>query len=129
MKLSQEFNKITIPAKKVAYRLIGQKHPVIDLMIREGHDQVPKVGEAVMCRHPFEETKRVIVRPTKVIPLHLLVFDSGKICNLSPSSSSTDGQTNHLEFVTPSLDEVRAFVASEISQMREDHLRSLNPTP
>ncbi len=34
MKLSQEFSKITIPARKQIYRLIGAKHPVIDLLIR-----------------------------------------------------------------------------------------------
>ena len=44
-------------------------HALIDLMMRPGEDP-PEVGKRVLCRHPFEESKRAYVMPHKVEPLY-----------------------------------------------------------
>ena len=49
--------------------------------------------------------------PTRVLPLHELVWD---------------GQLN---VSLPSRAEVRAWVRAQIALLREDHLRPINPTP
>lgn len=97
IKLSQDVGKITMPGKKTAYRLYGSDgeqysvqsfsvyvlhthtrideviafsgHALIDLMQKTGEDP-PQVGEKVLCRHPFQESKRAYVIPTRVEPLY-----------------------------------------------------------
>ncbi|EFA77313.1 nicotinate phosphoribosyltransferase-like protein [Heterostelium album PN500] len=120
IKLSQETNKVTLPGRKTAYRLFGEAgHPLVDLLLltptnaSSSPDEIPKAGDKVLCLHPFEEQKRVIVTPKAVEELHIKVFDKGQV------------MTNPL----PSLEEVRAFCLSEIQRIREDHLRASNPTP
>lgn len=44
-------------------------HALIDLMQKCG-EEPPKVGEKVLCRHPFQESKRAYVIPAKVEPLY-----------------------------------------------------------
>ncbi|KAF2071044.1 hypothetical protein CYY_007642 [Polysphondylium violaceum] len=119
IKLSQEANKITLPGRKDCYRLIGSEgHPLVDLLVHVGSDekenqqQIPKPGEKVLCLHPFEEQKRVYVTPVKVEKLHHIVFQNGELVN-----------------PLPTLEETRSFCLSELSRVREDHLRSSNPTP
>jgi nicotinate phosphoribosyltransferase len=65
----------------------------------------------VLCRHPFEETTRVYVVPSGVIPLHELVWDGRR---MRPRSAPAA---------------VRARVRDEIQLLRDDHLRPINPTP
>jgi nicotinate phosphoribosyltransferase len=111
IKLSDQLDKITIPARKEIYRLIGEhQHPVLDLMIEAGKP-APKAGERILCRHPFNETKRAYVTPTDVIPLHRCVWDGRQT------------------FSFPALDEIRAYVLDQILAMRPDHMRTANPTP
>jgi nicotinate phosphoribosyltransferase len=111
IKLSQDVGKVTIPAKKEVYRLIGNEDkPIIDLMIQVG-ETPPKVGERIFCRHPFEEAKRVNVIPKKIIALHKLVWD-GKM-KYPPAHNS----------------EIRNYVIDQLTNFRSDHLRHLNPTP
>lgn len=93
IKLSQDVAKITMPGKKTAYRLYGADgmdskrsrpifknlfsiyffdflgHALIDLLQKCG-EEPPKVGEKVLCRHPFQESKRAYVIPAKVEPLY-----------------------------------------------------------
>lgn len=112
IKLSQEVAKVTIPGRKEAHRLLGEKGvPILDLLIQTG-ETAPKPGQRLLCRHPFHEMKRVYVTPSKVIPLHHLVWD-GK---LVPGA-------------VPSLKERRDYVQSEINLIRPDVMRPLNPTP
>ncbi len=112
MKLSQDLVKVTIPGRKTAYRLIGETgRPILDLMMLQTED-APKPGKRILCRHPFNETARVYVTPSEVVRLHETVWD-GKI---------VDGA------IRP-IDEVRSRVAEQLSHLREDHLRAVNPTP
>ena len=57
-------------AVNVSCRLYSSDgHALIDLMMRPGEDP-PEVGKRVLCRHPFEESKRAYVMPHKVEPLY-----------------------------------------------------------
>lgn len=44
-------------------------HALIDLLQRSV-EPPPQVGEKVLCRHPFEESKRAYVIPTRVEALY-----------------------------------------------------------
>ena len=111
IKLSEQISKMTIPASKDAYRLIGaNRQPVLDLLIRSG-EQAPEPGKRVLCRHPFDETKQTYVIPDRVIPLQQCVWD-GRL--LAPF---------------PTLGQVRAHCLEQLASLGEDHLRPLNPTP
>lgn len=112
IKLSQEVGKITMPGKKTAYRLYGADgHALIDLMQKFG-EEPPKVGEKVLCRHPFQESKRAYVIPAKVEPLYRVWWKDGRIAH-----------------PLPGLEEVRQRVTTCLSTLRNDHKRNLNPTP
>jgi nicotinate phosphoribosyltransferase len=111
IKLSNEAAKVTIPGRKAAYRLFrGDGKAYLDLMVAVGSPP-PQAGERVLCRHPFEEATRVYVIPTRVEPLHELVWDGRIVRPASPFS------------------EVRAYVQAQIHLLREDHVRPINPTP
>lgn len=112
IKLSQDVQKVTIPVRKEAYRLVGRKgYPLLDLLIQAG-EEPPRPGAQVLCRHPFDEKKRAYVTPARVVPLHQCVWVDGK--RLQPERP---------------LEEVRKGVLGQLAAFRPDHLRLLNPTP
>jgi len=112
IKLSQDVQKVTMPGQKIAFRLYSSDgHALIDLMMRPG-EEPPEVGKRVLCRHPFEESKRAYVMPHKVEPLYKAVWENGQ-----PAADM------------PTLDEVREYVKESLRTLRQDHKRSLNPTP
>lgn len=111
IKLSEDVGKVTIPGRKKAYRLVNDEGcPLVDLMIRDD-EKPPVAGKRILCCHPFEKAKRTHVTPARVERLHDLVWD-GRL--------STD---------IPDLVASREFSRRQIGQLREDHLRSINPTP
>eukprot|EP00283_Hemiselmis_rufescens_P007101 CAMPEP_0173429430 /NCGR_PEP_ID=MMETSP1357-20121228/8148_1 /TAXON_ID=77926 /ORGANISM="Hemiselmis rufescens, Strain PCC563" /LENGTH=550 /DNA_ID=CAMNT_0014393619 /DNA_START=32 /DNA_END=1684 /DNA_ORIENTATION=- len=111
IKLSQEIKKVSVPGKKVLYRLYGKAgYPLVDLMQLE-EEEAPKPAERVMCRHPLDPTKRVVCVPAQVLKLHHIVWDGGPC------------QEN------PTISEVRSRAMKELSELRHDHVRHLNPTP
>ncbi|MDP2436557.1 MAG: nicotinate phosphoribosyltransferase [archaeon] len=111
IKLSEEAEKIPIPGRKNVYRLFGSAGiPLIDVMCR-ADEPAPVVGSQILCKHPFVEGKRCFICPTKVISLLEPVW-AGKV--LIP---------------LPSLDEIKLQLSHQLSNMRADHLRPLNPTP
>merc|ERR1711936_986905 len=112
IKLSQDVQKVTMPGQKIAFRLYSSDgHALIDLLQRPD-EEPPEVGKRVLCRHPFEESKRAYVMPHKVEPLYKAVWENGQ--------PATD---------MPTLDEVREYVKESLRTLRQDHKRSLNPTP
>ncbi|PNF25493.1 Nicotinate phosphoribosyltransferase [Cryptotermes secundus] len=112
IKLSQDVMKVTMPGKKTAYRLYGADgHALIDLLMRSV-EPAPQVGQKVLCRHPFQESKRAYVIPTHVEPLYKVYWQNGKVCC-------------HL----PGLEEIREKVRTSLDSLRNDHKRNLNPTP
>ncbi|XP_043679089.1 nicotinate phosphoribosyltransferase isoform X4 [Vespula pensylvanica] len=112
IKLSQEVGKINIPGKKNAYRLYGADgYALIDILQRST-EEVPQVKQKVLCRHPFEESKRAYVVPTYVEPLHKVYWKNGKLCE-----------------PLPTLIQIRDRVQESLKTLRNDHKRNLNPTP
>jgi len=112
IKLSQDVSKITMPGQKEAYRLYSSDgHALIDLLQLPGEDP-PQVVKRVLCRHPFEESKRAYVMPHKVEPLYSKVWSDGK-----------------MSMNMPTLGEIRENVQRSLKSLRQDHKRSLNPTP
>ncbi|XP_015522480.1 nicotinate phosphoribosyltransferase isoform X3 [Neodiprion pinetum] len=112
IKLSQDVGKVTMPGKKNAYRLYGADgHALIDLLQRSIEDP-PQVGNKVLCRHPFQESKRAYVIPTRVESLYKVYWENGKICT-----------------PLPTLEETKNRVQVSLRTLRNDHKRNLNPTP
>ncbi|CAK9238613.1 unnamed protein product [Sphagnum troendelagicum] len=113
IKLSEDVNKVTIPCKKKCFRLYGREGvPLVDLMIGENEVQ-PQPGERILCHHPFVESKRAYVVPTRVEPLYKCYWAAKPVRREK----------------LPSLEEVKKHCMEQISAMRSDHLRALNPTP
>lgn len=111
IKLSDEKEKITLPGKKLPYRLYGSENaPLLDLLVPD-NEPAPQPGEHLLVRHPFEETKRAYVTPVRVERLSELIWDHGVANPLS------------------SLEEARSRVKQQMASMRSDHTRFLNPTP
>ncbi|OIT05058.1 PREDICTED: nicotinate phosphoribosyltransferase 2-like [Nicotiana attenuata] len=114
IKLSEDVTKVSIPCKKRCFRLYGKEgYPLVDIMAGE-NEPPPKVGERILCRHPFSESKRAYVVPQRVEEL-LKCFWPG----------SSDKKREDL----PPLKEIRERCIKQLEQMRPDHMRKLNPTP
>lgn len=75
-------------------------------------EEEPKINTEILCRHPFEESKRAKVIPARIDKLQLNFWDGKQICQKLPS-----------------LDEMRQHVHQSIGDLRSDHKRILNPTP
>lgn len=74
IKLSQDVEKVTMPGNKNVYRLYSADgHALIDL-IQKKNEPAPEVGQKVLCRHPFQESKRAHVIPSRVEPLYKVIF-------------------------------------------------------
>lgn len=114
IKLSQDVSKVTIPGRKEGFRLIGSNgKPLLDLMIG-CNEKAPVVGQKLLCRNPFDELRRAYVTPSDIIPLHQLFWD---------------GPNGGLAVQLPTLEERRTYVTEQFELIREDVVRSLNPTP
>lgn len=112
IKLSLDIQKVTIPGRKACYRLYGQQgYALLDLMQRMD-EPPPQKGSRVLCRHPFQESKRAYVIPDLVEDLCQLWWDHGKIVK-----------------ELPSLDAIRNRVKESLQTLRPDIKRTLNPTP
>lgn len=114
IKLSEDVSKVSIPCKKRCYRLYGREgYPLVDIMTGE-NEPPPKVGERILCRHPFYESKRAYVVPQQVEEL-LECYWPG-----SPLKARED---------LPALKDIRDRCIKQLELMRPDHMRRLNPTP
>eukprot|EP01121_Diplochlamys_sp_Union-15-3_P009700 TRINITY_DN2650_c0_g1_i4.p1 TRINITY_DN2650_c0_g1~~TRINITY_DN2650_c0_g1_i4.p1 ORF type:complete len:541 (+),score=90.76 TRINITY_DN2650_c0_g1_i4:59-1681(+) len=114
MKLSNNDTKVTIPGSKQVYRLVGKEgKPLLDLLTLVG-TPAPQPGKEILCRHPFQESKRARVTPTQVCLLHHLVWD-GKC--VDPGFDLFD------------IHKTREYSLEQVKSLREDIIRYLNPTP
>jgi nicotinate phosphoribosyltransferase len=94
--------------------LFGKEgYPLVDIMTGE-NEPPPKVGERLLCRHPFNESKRAYVVPQRVEEL-LKCYWRG----------NADEAREELE----PLKELRNRCIKQLENMRPDHMRRLNPTP
>lgn len=112
IKLSQDVEKVTMPGKKNVYRLYSNDGKGLIDLLQRPDEPAPEVGKRVLCRHPFQESKRAWVIPAKVEPIYVVYWENGKI-----------------PIDIPSLSEIRERVQSSLQTLRQDHKRSLNPTP
>jgi nicotinate phosphoribosyltransferase len=98
IKISQDVVKITIPGRKRCYRLYGKGgFAILDLMMLDDEPE-PAINVEILCRHPFEESKRAKVIPAKIeqlqlqvkldftIKITMLLFSSGTV-KISAKSS------------------------------------------
>ncbi|KAK4393286.1 Nicotinate phosphoribosyltransferase 2 [Sesamum angolense] len=114
IKLSEDVSKVSIPCKKRCYRLYGKEgYPLVDIMTGE-NEPSPKVGERLLCRHPFNESKRAYVVPQRVEELMKCYW---------PGRSGKDREE------LPPINLIRERCIKQLEQMRPDHMRRLNPTP
>ncbi|KAJ6366853.1 hypothetical protein OIU77_003266 [Salix suchowensis] len=114
IKLSEDVSKVSIPCKKRSYRLYGKEgYPLVDIMTG-GNEPSPKVGERILCRHPFNESKRAYVVPQQVEELLKCYW---------PGSSDEPRED------LPPLKDIRDRCIKQLERMRPDHMRRLNPTP
>ncbi|URD88806.1 Nicotinate phosphoribosyltransferase (NAPRTase) family [Musa troglodytarum] len=114
IKLSEDVTKVSIPCKKRCFRLYGREgYALVDIMTGE-NETPPKVGERILCRHPFNESKRAYVVPQRVEELLKCYW---------PGSSNKPRED------LPVLKIIRDRCMQQLEQMRSDHMRRLNPTP
>jgi len=110
VKLSNEFNKTTLPGRKRIFRLIGKNSLALVDLMQHADETPPKVGDTIRCCHPYIERKRCDVRPSEIKELLIPVFEQGKVL-----------------VGTKTVEEARQFVQEQMSILREDHIRNLNP--
>merc|ERR1711871_383470 len=84
------------------------------------NEPAPEVGKRVLCRHPFYETKRVYVVPAAVSDLYEVVWD-GTLAAVDHVARDGDAKAV--------IDQAREHLKEQMSTIREDRVRSLNPTP
>merc|ERR1739838_301266 len=91
-----------------------QRQPALGCVYKlvEIDEKPPEVNKRVLCRHPFQESKRAWVIPSKVESLYKCYWSDGQV----PDDY-------------PSLAEIRQNVQDSLKTLRQDHKRSLNPTP
>ncbi|XP_054158115.1 nicotinate phosphoribosyltransferase-like [Oppia nitens] len=114
IKISLDVQKVTVPGRKRLYRLYGKEgFALIDLMQNDSVDEPePLPLTKVLCRHPFQESKRCYATPSKVEPLLEIWWQNGKI-----------------QKPMPTLDAIRNHVQQSLDALRPDIKRYLNPTP
>ena len=113
IKLSEEFQKVTFPGKKNAYRLYDKDNvPLVDLLTKS-EEPAPAVGEAFLCRHPFIETKRAYLTPSIVENLLVPFWENGQLVKENLDS----------------IKQIKERVTKQLQHIRNDHKRMLNPTP
>ncbi|XP_063914930.1 nicotinate phosphoribosyltransferase isoform X3 [Zophobas morio] len=112
IKLSQDVAKVTLPGRKDAYRLYSESgHALVDLLQRSD-ESPPAINEKVLCRHPFIESKRAYVIPSRVEKLLTVYWKDGAICQMLPD-----------------LQQIKEGVQTSLKTLRPDIKRNLNPTP
>ncbi|KAJ4965263.1 hypothetical protein NE237_017112 [Protea cynaroides] len=114
IKLSEDISKVSIPCKKRCYRLYGKEgYALVDIMTGE-NEPPPKAAVRILCRHPFNESKRAYVVPHHVEELLKCYWP---------------GASGRAREELPPLKELRDHCVEQLDQMRRDHMRRLNPTP
>jgi nicotinate phosphoribosyltransferase len=117
IKISQEPEKMVIPGRKEIYRLYGAEgFPLVDLMTLDSEEPPhsnPEYG--IKVQHPFVENKRAMIRPVRVVKLLGLVFSDGR-----PIEELTSAER---------IMAARRRCESQLSELRSDHTREVNPAP
>ena len=112
IKLSYEVKKVTIPCRKLLYRLYSSDGiALIDLMTQFKESDL-ETNQRILCRHPFQESKRAYVTPKSIKSL-LELWEPAKV-------NASRGEA---------LKEAREQFSRSLKEIREDTIRHVNPTP
>lgn len=131
IKLSQDVEKVTIPSRKNVFRLYGKEgFALLDVMTSTKEDE-PQIGQKILCRHPFQESKRCYATPSRVEKLLQVWWADGKVrANvLLRLLRLTRLFSLQLQQDIPTLEEIRERVRNSLNTLRPDIKRLLNPTP
>ncbi|XP_027203103.2 nicotinate phosphoribosyltransferase [Dermatophagoides pteronyssinus] len=112
IKISLDLAKVTIPSRKNVYRIFGREGYALLDLLTGSHEQQPKILDKILCRHPFEESKRCFATPSRIECLLQIWWQDGKIAQSLPT-----------------LMEIRERVQNSLAILRPDIKRLLNPTP
>jgi nicotinate phosphoribosyltransferase len=109
---------MVIPGRKEVYRLYGKDgKPLVDLMDFHAEDTLlapspPLPDQPILVKHPFFDNKRAKVIPSRVVSLLFKVFDgTARQC------------------LKVSITDSRARCYEQLTELRSDHTRPLNPAP
>lgn len=130
IKVSQDVDKLVIPSRKRVFRLFGREGwPLVDVM-RVATEPPPVAGVKLLVKHPFRENVEAYVMPTRVEELLRLVYD-GPALAAAAASDAAAGAAAVAQAIAPHCDlrEARARCMRQLSTLREDHVRPVNPTP
>lgn len=112
IKLSLDVEKVTIPCRKEVFRLYSEDGSALIDVMQTINEPIPNDQQRLLCRHPFQESKRAYVMPNKVEKLLVECFSDG-----------------HIQFPLPTLQQVRSRCEESLNTIRPDIKRYLNPTP
>lgn len=111
MKISQQTDKLVLPAAKNVYRFFGKDHEMLIDVMSAASEQAPLAGKEIEALHPSDPFKKAVVIPSQVESLLKPLFENGKWL---------DSRT---------LSEKRQFSSQRMSQVRSDIKRPHNPAP
>jgi nicotinate phosphoribosyltransferase len=110
IKLSEQVEKVTLPGRKDVYRLSRSDGIALaDIMVMVG-EAAPEPGVQILCRHPYDEKKRASIKPEHVELLTECVWKGKPV---QPAES---------------IESIRKHVREQVSRLREDYLRPVNPS-
>lgn len=112
IKVSQDIEKVTIPARKNLYRLFGKDGKALCDLLTKADEPAPLAMQKILILHPFSPRRRAYVTPQQVQSLYKLYW--------------ADGQVKEK---LPQLQNIRNYVKEQLSEIRDDIRRDLNPTP
>lgn len=79
IKISLDLAKVTIPSRKNVYRIFGREGYALLDLLTGSHEQQPKILDKILCRHPFEESKRCFATPSRIECLLQIWWQDGKV--------------------------------------------------
>lgn len=127
IKFSDEIGKVTIPGRKVLYRLYTNTHtPFVDLIARP--DEEIKEQQPVHCLHPYTPTRQLMMYPSTVEAVHICILKNGEINYPHEVSVGRDGRET-IRMKHPPVLDVQQYVVEQLLTMRPDHMRATAPTP
>ena len=112
IKLSLDVEKVTIPCRKEVYRLYSADGSALLDLMQSKNEAPPLTNQRILCRHPFQESKRAYVTPNKTTKMLVEYFGHGRLLR-----------------ELPSLQKVRQNCFDSLNTVRTDIKRYLNPTP
>jgi nicotinate phosphoribosyltransferase len=141
IKLSADRGKMTLPGRKRVFRLFGAKNPTSPLLdlLTSSSEPAPVIGQRILCLHPLDEAKRAYVVPARIEELLVPVLTNGLLdpdfmarsAELSAAGSVADNAEtlSARPELAAAVRGARKRCSMQLASLRNDTVRSLNPTP